>query len=258
MQGRQQVRAGAEAHWSNLLPYVYAGRPAMLQMGGAALQSSPTYVYQWEQQDILRSAYIYDAPYVLLKKDRESEVPGGTVLAATEHYELKMFDAPGLIVPVHVVGVLPAGRWPGRDRGIQWLKGDQPMKDEVFAHHGFGEVGPPPQGVVIAYSWQPSPGDQPDYTAELEASAPTTFEIKVSWHPRWHGFLDGKPIELGRVTPDFLAVTVPPGRHHLALRFDRPLWAWLVWLVWPLLVILGWQTSRRGWLVTSQERAASA
>ncbi|HTJ40716.1 MAG TPA: hypothetical protein VL463_01430 [Kofleriaceae bacterium] len=250
-QGRQQVRAGAEAHWSNLLPYAYAGRPAMLQMGGAALQSSPTYVYQWEQQDIERSAYIYDAPYVLLKTEKENEVPGGVVIGQTDHYELKMFDAPGLIVPVHVVGVLPPGRWPARDEGVKWIKGDQPMKDETYAFDGYGVESAPPQGIVIAYSWQPSPGDAPDYTAELEASAPTTFELKISWHPRWEATLDGKPIKLGRVLPDFLAVDVPKGRHHLELRFHRPLWAWLVWFLWPAVAIAGWR-------VTSRGRAASA
>jgi hypothetical protein len=228
----------------------------MLQMGGAALQSSPNYVYQFEQSDPERSALIYDAPYVLLHRDQEDKVPGGIELASTDTYMLKEFPASGLVVPVHVTGTLPPGRWPARDAGIKWLKSDAPLKNEVLAHDGSGGAGPLPQGEVIAYSYQPSPGDQPDYTFDVEAQATTTFMIKVSWHPRWHAFLDGAPVTIRRVTPEFMAVDVPKGRHHVAFRFDRPLWAWLVWLAWPLVVALGVLIPRT--LFTSQERAAAA
>jgi hypothetical protein len=251
MQGREQVRGNATSHWENALPYVYTGREEMLQMGAAALQSSPNYVYQWEQSDADRSAFIYDAPLVLLRKDQEDSVIGGTVIYTNDHYELKWFDnAPGLVVPVHVVGTLPPGRWPARDEGIKWLKGadvakyGDPMKNEVLAHDGYGGPGPAPHGTVLAYSRQPSPGDEPDITFDVDAQAPTTFEVKESWHPRWKAFMDDQPIEIRRVTPEFMAFDVPAGRHHLALRFDRPLWTWLVWLFWPGLTILGWWVSR--------------
>ncbi len=243
-EGREQVRAGAEAHWSNLLPFVYANRNAMLQMGGAGLQSSPNYVYLWEQQDPTRSAMIYDAPLVLLKKQNEDQVAGGTVIMSTEHYELKSFPSSGLVVPVQVVGTLPPGREPARARGIVWVKSDQPLKNEVLAYDGFGGAGPVPQGLVLAYSRQPSGGADPDLTADVEATAPTTFEVKESWHPRWVAFLDGNPVAIRRVTPDYMAIDVPPGRHHLAWRFDRPLWAWLVWLLWPGVALLGWLVTR--------------
>jgi hypothetical protein len=260
LQGREQVRGNATSHWENALPYVYTGREEMLQMGAAALQSSPNYVYQWEQSDPARSAFIYDAPLVLLRKDQEDSVPGGTTLYSNEHYMLKWLDeAPGLVVPVHVVGTLPPGRWPARDTGVSWLKGGtdknlpppcpgvascDPMKNEVLAHDGYGGPGPAPQGIVLAYSRQPSPGDEPDITFDAVATAPTTFEVKESWHPHWHAFVDDQPVEIRRITPEFMAIDVPAGRHHVALRFDRPLWTWLVWLLWPGLTILGWWVSR--------------
>jgi hypothetical protein len=251
MQGREQVRGNATSHWENALPYVYAGRLEMLQMGAAALQSSPNYVYQWEQSDPARSAFIYDAPLVLLRADEADSVPGGTQLFANAHYILRWFDeAPGLVVPVHVVGTLPPGRWPARDEGVKWLKGGDvakygdPMKNEVLAHAGYGGPGPAPQGIVLAYSRQPSPGDQPDITFDAVATAPTTFEVKESWHPHWKAWLDDQPVAIRRVTPEFMAIDVPKGQHHIALRFDRPLWTWLVWLLWPGLTILGWWLSR--------------
>ncbi|MCE9572448.1 MAG: hypothetical protein K8W52_04765 [Deltaproteobacteria bacterium] len=238
--GREQARAGAEAHWSNLLPFAYEGRSSMLQMGGAGLQASPNYVYLWEQQDPSRSAWIYDAPLVLLKHDQADNVPGGVILAETKHYMLKELPAPGLVSPVQVMGELPEGRKPARAAVIRWLKGDQPMKEQVLAYHGSGIAGPVPQGMVVAYSRQPSPGDEPDITADVKASAPTTFMFRESWHPRWVAFVDGAPAPIRRVTPDVIAVDVTPGDHHIALRFDRPWWAWATWLLWPLVGLLGW------------------
>ena len=255
-QGRKQALAGATSHFANQLPYVYARRDAMLQMGGAGLQASPNYVYLWEQQDAARSAWIYDAPLVLYKIDQATKIKGGEVVMKTPHYGLKKFPAPGLVSPVQVVGTLPPGRKAARARARVWLHSERPMKNQVLAYDGSGGEGPAPQGIVIAYSRQPSPGDEPDITAEVEASAPTTFEVLESWHPRWHAFVDGKPAAVRRVTPDVLAVDVGPGRHHLAFRFDRPWWAWALWLLWPGAALLGWAITR--YWITARTPAAPA
>jgi hypothetical protein len=47
------------------------------------------------------------------------------------------------------------------------------------------------------------------------------------------------------VTPDFPAVDVPPGKHTLAMRFERPWWAHAAWLVWPLTALGAWFVLRR-------------
>ena len=48
-----------------------------------------------------------------------------------------------------------------------------------------------------------------------------------------------------RVTPDFPAVDVGPGKHTLELRFERPLWLLLSWLAWPGTALLAWWFTRR-------------
>jgi hypothetical protein len=41
--------------------------------------------------------------------------------------------------------------------------------------------------------------------------------LKLTWHPRWHATVDGRPARTLHVTPGFVAVRVPAGRH--AVRF---------------------------------------
>jgi len=68
---------------------------------------------------------------------------------------------------------------------------------------------------------------------------------RESWHPRWHVYIDGEEAQVRRVTPDFPAVDVPSGHHVIAFRFERPWWAWACWLVWPLVPLFAWLTTRK-------------
>ncbi len=245
--GRIQARAGADSHWAVTLPYVYADRPIGLIMGGAVLQSSPNYVYQWELRDHRADleAYAFDAPLVLNKITDQDELDAGSeVVAQGDYYEIRSYPSPGLVGPVHVVGTLPPGRKAARTRTIEWLWSDDVLRDRVLAHAGFGGEGPDSHGYTIE-----SARHGGHITAEVmvddSADTPTTFAIRESWHPRWHATLDGKPVAIRRITPDYMAIDVPPGRHQLDLHFDRPLWTWLLWLLWPGLVIGAWLWERR-------------
>jgi hypothetical protein len=238
--GRQQARGGAEAHWLNLLPSVHAGRPALLQMGGAALQSSPSYVFLHELrggEHALRAARLFDAPLVLTRREH-AEAFGGTELAASADLVLLALPAPGLVSPVQVMGELPPGRRAARAAALRWLASPLPEQDRVLAYHGHGVAGPPPAGRVVAYQRRP-PGAGPDITATVEATATTTIAVRESWHPRWRATLDGRPLPVRRVTPDAMAVDVPAGSHAVAWQFDRPWWLIALWLLWPAAVLAG-------------------
>jgi hypothetical protein len=248
--GRIQARAGADSHWAVMLPYAYADRPASLVMGGAALQSSPNYVYQWELRDIdpELEAYAFDSPLVLFKSAQRDEITGGEVIAEGEVYSVLQFASPGLVGPVRVMGTLPPGRKAERKATVEWLWSDMPQRDHVLAHHGSGfpddGEGPDSHGYTIESQRRGS-----RITAEVmvddTATTPTTFAIRESWHPRWHATLDGKPVAIRRITPDYMAIDVPPGRHELALHFERATWAWLLWLLWPAVAAGAWLEERR-------------
>ena len=249
-QGRKQGGPGAENHWWNLLPYAYEKVPSAIQMGGGGLQASPNYDFLWwMQHDYVKTAWIYDAPYVVFQTSVGSKVPEGEQLAKTENYEIRKLPSPGLVSPVQVTGTLPPGYrhdQPGHKAALDWIRSDQPMKDEMLAYVGS------PQGLMDApaghtlRAWrQDSPGDDADIVAEVEVEKPTTFVVRESWHPRWHGYVDGNEVPVRRITPDFPAVDVPAGKHVIEMRFERPWWLLASWLAWPLLSLGAWFVLRK-------------
>jgi hypothetical protein len=245
--GRKQVGPGSENHWWNLLSYEYGRRPATLMMGGGGLQASPNYDFLWNtSKDFLRNAWVFDAPYLVTQKANAAAIPGEQIVFQTKDYTVRRLPAPGLVSPVQVTGTLPAGpKKAVRSAALDWFRSQQAVEDRVLAYGGSGGAGSPPHGRVIRAYRQDSPGDAPDIVAEVDATAPTTFMARDSWHPRWHAYVDGAERPVRRVTPDFVAVDAPAGRHQIAFRFQRPWWAQAAWLAWPLLPLAAWLATRR-------------
>jgi hypothetical protein len=243
--GRKQVGPGCENHWWNLLSYVYAKRPSLLQMGGGGLQASPNYDFLWSVRDFPKLAWVYDTPLFVFARTNSATAPEGETLLQTNRYELRRLPAPGIVSPVQVTGVLPAGESragsPVRIAAINWLKSDLPLSDHVLAYDGYGTAGQAPDAKVIrAFRVDPSPGDSADIYAEVEVTQRSTFMARESWHPRWHAYVDGIEVPIRRVTPDFPAIDVAPGKHVLAFRFERPWWAQAAWLAWPGVSLAAW------------------
>jgi hypothetical protein len=218
-------------------------------MGGGGLQASPNYDALWTLRDYAKNAWIYDAPYLVFERTKGANLPEGEVVARTDKYEIRKLHAPGLVSPVQVIGVLPpyyrTGEL-GRLFVLDWLRSEMPIHNQVLAYVGSGTAGPPPQGKTLRAWRQDSPGDDADIVAEVETTGPTTFWVHESWHPRWHAFVDGNEVPVRRVTPDFPAVDVTtPGKHTIELRFQRPTWLLLSWLLWPGTALVAWLVLRR-------------
>ena len=243
--GRKQVGTGAENHWWNLLSYVYARRPALLQMGGGGLQASPNYDFVWSVRDLAKLAWVYDTPYLLFANANESSQPAGQTIKKTRGYELRRLTAPGVVSPIQITGSLPPGRKEARKAGIDWLRTDAGRDNRHLAYAGHGFPGAPPDARVLRAGRTAAPGDHADLFAEVDAARPSTFVFRESWHPRWHAYVDGVEVPIRRVTPDFPAVDVLAGQHLLQLRFERPWWAHAAWLPWPALPLLAWLALRR-------------
>ncbi|HEY4242276.1 MAG TPA: hypothetical protein VGM88_20805 [Kofleriaceae bacterium] len=259
--GRKQVGDGATSHWWNLWPYVDGRRPALLQMGGAGLQSSRNYDELWTVHDPVKLARVYWAPYIMYAKTAEEQIPVGETVIETKTMAVRRLPDEGLISPVVVTGRLPAKKAEIAANVNGWLRGDEPNADHVLVYssppgpHTVSGVNPPIHGKTIYSGEQESPGDLADMYAVVEATEPTTFVARASWHPRWHAYLDSETeLPVYRVSPDFPAVTVPAGHHTLQFRFERPWWATAVWLLWPLTPLAAWLVT---WLLSRRRGSPS-
>ena len=248
-QGKKQVGPGCENHWWNMLSYVYAKRPSLLQMGGGGLQASPNYDFVYTVREFPKLAWVYDTPLFLFAK-ANGNAPEGEVLGETARYELRRLPAPGIVSPIQITGVLPEG--PSRAgnnvriAALDWMKSDEPLSDHHLAYFGYGGLFQAPDAKVLrAFRVDPSPGDLADIYADVDVTQPTTFVARESWHPRWHAYVDGDEVPIRRVTPDFPAIDVSAGKHTLAFRFERPWWAHAAWLAWPGVVLGAWWLLRR-------------
>ncbi len=243
-QGRKQVGAGAENHWWNLLSYVYARVPSLLQMGGGGLQASPNYDFLWSVRDFAKLAWVYDTPYIVFLTEKGNSIPVGEKLFESGKYSVRRLPSDGLVSPIQITGVMPEKKTDARAAGIAWLRSELPTKNRHLAYSGWGGKTDEPKATVKRAWRQDSPGDAADIVAEIEVEAPTTFVARESWHPRWRAYIDGKPAPVRRVTPDFPAVDVPAGATLLQFRFERPWWAQAVWLAWPAAVLAAWLAMR--------------
>nr|MBA2540201.1 hypothetical protein [Deltaproteobacteria bacterium] len=248
-QGKKQVGPGCENHWWNMLSYVYVKRPSLLQMGGGGLQASPNYDFVYSVREFPKLAWVYDVPLFLFAK-ASGGAPDGEKLGETSRYELRKLPAPGIVSPIQITGVLPEGESRAgsavRLAAIEWLKSSDPLSDHHLAYFGEGGLFQAPDAKVLrAFRVDPSPDELADIYAEVDVKQPTTFVARESWHPRWHAYVDGVEVPIRRVTPDFPAIDVQPGKHVLAFRFERPWWAHASWLAWPGITLAAWYVLRR-------------
>ncbi len=58
---------------------------------------------------------------------------------------------------------------------------------------------------------------------DVEATGNALLVVAVTRHKYWKGFLDGMPSPLHPANAAFQCMVIPPGRHHVALRYRNPL-----------------------------------
>jgi hypothetical protein len=62
------------------------------------------------------------------------------------------------------------------------------------------------------------------YRAELEVARQCFVLFKMTWHPNWVVYIDGKPRTADMLSPGFLGVPVTPGRHQILCRYQPGNW----------------------------------
>jgi hypothetical protein len=85
---------------------------------------------------------------------------------------------------------------------------------EVILSEGQGQAGCCAESRLVEYA--------PDrIRADVESPIPAHLVVVDAWAPGWRATVDGSPAPVLRANVGFRAVPVPPGRHHIELRY-RP------------------------------------
>ena len=60
----------------------------------------------------------------------------------------------------------------------------------------------------------------------------------MTWHPDWKAWIDGQPRDTAMLSPGFVGVPAPAGRHTLLLRYQPG--DWKLWMALAgVLAVLG-------------------
>jgi hypothetical protein len=123
----------------------------------------------------------------------------------------------------------------GAPAGLPRLKAHDPLAANAAS--------PPPAGEIKTERQRGQV-----YEAEFAVSRPGFALFKMSWHPNWTAYVDGKIVKTAMLSPGFTGVPVSAGRHRILLRYEPGMWKLVMALAGLLLVLSGVVAERRGYL----------
>ena len=156
----------------------------------------------------------------------------------------QVFDSPanGYFDLVDVAAALAVNRDDFLDSSLSWLKTDGASRRR---HLRLDLPGAVPAALPPADPSAPSPGEIVSarqsgevYQAEFLAARPAWAIFKMTWHPNWKVFVDGQPRDTAMLSPGFIGVPVPAGRHTLLFRYQPGNWKLWTALAGALAVLL--------------------
>jgi hypothetical protein len=59
-----------------------------------------------------------------------------------------------------------------------------------------------------------------NHSVEVNALRDCHLLFRVTWHPNWHVYVDGRRQPTMMLTPGFLGVPIGAGRHHVDCRYE--------------------------------------
>lgn len=229
---------GTAAHWWMYMPSVYANTPAMRAYGGAALQSSPNYVYL-RTYPFDGNLALWGVRYVLARADKPTPWIGTKERKRVRDYKLLEIPTLGLFRPIGILRQIPSDRKTREKTTNQWLRSPEPaigMHLEIGGSSGATQN--LPVDILSEYEGLSR------YDGAVKSAKGGTVALAVTYHPGWRATVDGKAVPIRRVSPDFMAVDVPPGEHMIIYRFSRPWWTWALLAV-SLLALIGASINRK-------------
>jgi uncharacterized membrane protein len=180
----------------------------------------------------------------------------------------RIFEAPGnsFFDLVDVLASVKTTRNNFYDVNDRWLQSDWVLKRAHLRLDWRPDIEPriarvPPEDAIPPILPLPSPGDVLSdqrngevYQAEFQALRPSFALFKMTWHANWKAYLDGRLQPTSMLTPGFIGVPIPAGRHSLLMRYEPESWKaalGFAGLLGALLLIVleprGWRARLETW-----------
>ncbi len=105
---------------------------------------------------------------------------------------------------------------------LDWLKGPDPDARRFIRWDYATPAGPPttsagcPDGGKTVFEYETSGAVH----LVVECSAAATLAIKVTYHPNWRVQVDGKPVETFMVSPSYVGIDLPAGKHTVDATYE--------------------------------------
>jgi hypothetical protein len=155
------------------------------------------------------------------------------------------------------------------DANLAWLRGPDPAAGRVIRWDYMRPAGPP----------APTPGCEAGGTihaervaqdaigVDVECANDATLEIRTTYHPNWRVFVDGAPAPAYMVSPSYLAVDLPAGRHRVDAVYEAtpaksPLLAIAILVLGAAVLFrrrldapAAWVARRTGWIPPDDDAA---
>jgi hypothetical protein len=87
-----------------------------------------------------------------------------------------------------------------------------------------------------------------EYAARFTVSRPGFVLFRMTWHPNWVAYVDGKVQRTAMLSPGFVGVPVLPGEHSIRMRYEPGAWKWIMALAGLLVSLAAIALERRGYL----------
>jgi hypothetical protein len=194
---------------------------------------------------------LFNIRSVVAPADREAELPKFLApRGALGRYRL--FDAPdgGYFDVVRVTDAVKISKETFYEVNDRWLRSDGPEKKQHLLLSLRGDA-MPAQGVGAGAIRDERQRGQ-EYEAECEMSAPGYVLFKMTWHPKWIAYVDGKPRQTAMLSPGFTGVPLEAGHHDLVMRYEPGMWK-----VWMALAGLAVALALTAWERTYRRKSSA-
>lgn len=165
-----------------------------------------------------------------------------------------IFDAPGsgYFDVVDVAASVAVNRDSFYAVNEQWLRSDR-VEKRAHLRLDFGEnsdaslpSSPAPASRGGEITGERRSGS--DYAAEFTVSRPGFVLFRMTWHPNWVAYVDGRVQKTAMLSPGFIGVHVSPGQRSILMRYQPGSWKLTMAFAGLAIVLVGMLMERRGYL----------